>query len=178
MKHKLQETGLKNTFMNSYVWSYAHLLHAGKTLRVIGLEEGEGLPARSRARPCASCSPSDPIPVYSLTQCLKQHPRPPAQSYSILCGEPHQPCPKQPPVSAHRRTCDGSFYPYQANVFFFMIKIIHLMGSFLHRACVYCLWSHLTNTENVGSRASPSFSSSPSSFALDHTCCRTRLPSG
>ena len=64
-------------------------------------ERGEGPPARSRARvppppphtPSSfssssfSCLPSAPSPVYSLTQCLKQHRRSPEESYSILCGE-------------------------------------------------------------------------------------------
>lgn len=53
------------------------------------------------ALPCVptSCLPSDPTPLYSLTQCLKQHHRSPEESYSIPCGEIHQPWPKQQPVS-------------------------------------------------------------------------------
>lgn len=53
------------------------------------------------ALPCVRTSrlPSDPIPVCSLTQCLKQHHRSPNQCYSILCGEIHQPWLKQQMVS-------------------------------------------------------------------------------
>lgn len=58
----------------------------------------EGLPARSRACTPPVCQPILTL-VYSLTQCLKQHHRSPEQSYSILCGEIHQPWLKQQPVS-------------------------------------------------------------------------------
>lgn len=42
---------------------------------------------RAPPTPSSSCLPSAPSPVYSLTQCLKQHRRSPEESYSILRRE-------------------------------------------------------------------------------------------